>query len=145
MTTKMKGHYLQRLLASVITAAFFFGGAASFARDDKSGGIHIVELIADKDNRFKLANAQSDKVELKAGETVKFRVTSHFGGEKARDGAEHSFVVRKLRDKGWSVRLYEGVQEFTLTAPSAGKYLIECTVECGKNHDNMNFPMVVTK
>jgi heme/copper-type cytochrome/quinol oxidase subunit 2 len=76
---------------------------------------------------------------------VKVKITSYFGGEKARDGAVHSFVVRKLRDQGWSVRLKEGVQEFTLTAPGPGKYLIECTVECGPGHDDMNMHMVVVK
>jgi hypothetical protein len=54
-------------------------------------------------------------------------------------------VVRKLRDKGWSIRLKEGVDEFNLTAPGPGNYLIECTVECGKGHDDMNFKMVVVK
>jgi len=82
---------------------------------------------------------------VKAGEMVHFKIASAFGGEKARDGSVHSFVVRSLREKGWSIRLKEGVQEFTLKAPSAGHYLIECTVECGKGHDDMNMKMVVTK
>lgn len=103
-----------------------------------------IEMVADKDNRFKLADGQS-VVTLKAGETVKFKINSLFGGEKARDGAVHSFVVRKLRDKGWSVRLKEGVQEFTLSAPPPGNYLIECTVECGPGHDTMSIKMVVAK
>ena len=80
---------------------------------------------------------------MKSGERVTFRITSFFGGEKARDGSVHSFVVRKLRAQGWDVRLKEGVQEFTLTAPAPGEYLIECTVECGSGHDDMNFKMVV--
>ena len=65
--------------------------------------------------------------QAEGGEIVKFRVTSFFGGEKAKDGAVHSFVVRKLRDNdpAWSVRLKEGVQEFTVTAPKPGNYLIE--------------------
>ena len=106
-----------------------------------------VELIADKDNRFKFPDGQKGPLTLKAGEVVKFKVTSFFGGEKAKDGAVHSFVVRKLRDNdpAWSVRLKEGVQELTVTAPKPGNYLIECTVECGPNHDNMNLKMVVVK
>ncbi len=107
-------------------------------------GARIVELVADKDNRWKLPGGQKT-VELKSGETVTFRITSYFGGQKAHDGAVHSFVVRKLKEKGWSVRLKEGIQEITLVAPSAGKYLIECTVECGPGHDNMNIPMIVAK
>jgi heme/copper-type cytochrome/quinol oxidase subunit 2 len=104
-----------------------------------------VDLVADKDNKWRLSDGSLGPVTLKAGETVTFRIKSLFGGEKARDGAVHSFVVRKLRDKGWSVRLKEGVQEFALTAPAPGTYLIECTVECGKGHDDMKIKMVVTK
>lgn len=122
----------------------FCVNAAFAANIDPTPG-RTVEIIADKDNTFKLANGSKGPLELKAGEVVKFKVTSHFGGEKARDGAVHSFVVRKLREKGWSVRLKEGVQEFVLTAPAAGKYLIECTVECGHGHDTMNMAMVVAK
>jgi len=139
----MTRHRIRTLLIAFATSAFWFSGAVPLTAD--APGIRTVELIADKDNTFKLANGQKGPLELKAGEPVKFRVTSHFGGEKARDGAVHSFVVRKLRDKGWSVRLQEGVQEFTLTAPPAGKYLIECTVECGPGHDDMHFQMVVVK
>ncbi len=102
-----------------------------------------IAIIADKDNRFKLADGKKGPLELKAGERVTFRVTGEFGGEKARDGSVHSFVVRKLRADGWDVRLKEGVQEFTLTAPPPGEYLIECTVKCGPGHDSMNLKMVV--
>jgi heme/copper-type cytochrome/quinol oxidase subunit 2 len=136
---------MKKLLTATALVVVGFNRSVSFAKDDKAAAIRTVELIADKDNRFKLINGQQGPLELKAGETVKFRVTSHFGGEKARDGAVHSFVVRKLRDKGWSLRLYEGVQEFTLTAPPPGKYLIECTVECGPGHDDMSMKMVVAK
>jgi heme/copper-type cytochrome/quinol oxidase subunit 2 len=117
------------------------------ARAAGNGSARTIELIADKDNRFKLPGGQQGPLSLKAGEVVTFRVTSYFGGEKAKDGAVHSFVVRNLRDKdpSWSVRLKEGVQEFTVTAPKPGNYLIECTVECGPGHDNMNLKMVVVK
>jgi plastocyanin len=102
-----------------------------------------VGLIADKDNRFKLAGGAKGPLVLNSGEKVTFKITAVFGGEKARDGSVHSFVVRKLRDQGWDVRLKEGAQEFTLTAPPPGEYLIECTVKCGSGHDSMNLRMVV--
>ena len=135
--------YTQSIMRVIATTALCVSGAVSLAA--AGGAARTVEIIADKDNIFRLAGGQSGPLTLKAGEVVNFKITSLFGGEKARDGAVHSFVVRSLRDKGWSVRLKEGVQEFTLTAPSAGKYLIECTVECGKGHDNMNMQMVVVK
>ena len=132
------------LLASAATA-FWLGGSATLAAADAPMASRTVDLLADKNNRFTFPDGHQGQLELKAGETVHFRITSAFGGEKAHDGAVHSFVVRKLRDKGWSVRLKEGVQEFTLAAPPPGKYLIECTVECGKGHDDMNMHMVVVK
>ena len=132
---------------AIVITACWLGGTASPAWSAGSAAGRIVELIADKDNRFKLPGGQQGPLTLKAGEVVTFKVTSYFGGEKAKDGAVHSFVVRNLRDKdpAWSVRLKEGVQEFTVTAPKPGNYLIECTVECGPGHDNMNLRMVVVK
>ena len=125
-------------------AALLISGSASLAAAEGTAA-RTVEILADKDNTFKMGDGSKGPLVLKTGETVRFRVKNFFGGEKARDGAVHSFVVRKLRDKGWSIRMKEGVEEFTLTAPSPGTYLIECTVECGKGHDDMNMKMVVTK
>jgi heme/copper-type cytochrome/quinol oxidase subunit 2 len=125
------------------TAALSISSAVSLAAAGGAG--RTVEIVADKDNIFKLADGSKGPLTLKAGEVINFKITSLFGGEKARDGAVHSFVVRNLRDKGWSIRLKEGVQEFTLTAPAPGKYLIECTVECGKGHDDMHMQMIVVK
>jgi len=104
--------------------------------------IQTVEIIAGKDNRFHLVSGEKI-LTLKAGEKVHFKITSEFGGEKSRDGSLHSFTVKKLRDQGWDVRLKEGVQEFDLTAPAPGEYLVECTVKCGPGHDSMNLKMEV--
>lgn len=105
--------------------------------------MRTVQMTADKDNRFKLAEGGRGPLVLHSGEKVTFKINAVFGGEKARDGSVHSFVVRKLRDQGWDIRLKEGFQEFTLTAPPPGDYLIECTVKCGPGHDSMNLRMVV--
>ena len=129
------------ILAAVAAVLFSLSGAVSFCWAGDAP--RVVEMTADKDNRFRLADGQKGPLRLKPGEKVTFRITSYFGGEKARDGSVHSFVVRKLRAQGWDVRLKEGVQEFTLTAPEPGEYMIECTVQCGPGHDDMNFKMVV--
>jgi heme/copper-type cytochrome/quinol oxidase subunit 2 len=134
---------MKRILRVIATGVLCITSAVSLAAAGGTG--RVVEIVADKDNIFKLADGSKGPLTLKAGEVINFKITSLFGGEKARDGAVHSFVVRTLRDKGWSIRLKEGVQEFTLTAPGPGKYLIECTVECGKGHDNMNMQMIVVK
>jgi heme/copper-type cytochrome/quinol oxidase subunit 2 len=101
-----------------------------------------IEITAGKDNVFHLPG-NAKVLTLRAGEQVHFRITSGFGGERSRDGSVHSFTVRSLRDQGWDVRLKEGVQEFTLTAPAPGEYLVECAVKCGPGHDTMNFKMIV--
>jgi heme/copper-type cytochrome/quinol oxidase subunit 2 len=131
MTFRMMAGAAVLLLAMTIGSA----GADATAR--------IVELTATRDNQFKLGGGSKGPLVLKAGETVKFRIVSYFGGEKARDGSVHSFVVRNLRDTGWDVRLKEGLNEFTLVAPGAGDYLVECTVKCGPGHDSMNLKMQV--
>ena len=104
----------------------------------------VIEVIADKDNSFKIPGVAKPVITLKPGEVVIFRITSHFGGEQARDGAQHSFVVKKLRDLGWDIRLKEGTRDYTLVAPQqAGHYMIECTVKCGRGHEDMNMKLIV--
>ena len=104
--------------------------------------VRTVEIIAGKDNVFHLPGGEKVLC-LKSGERIHFKITSAFGGEKGRDGSVHSFVVKTLRDEGWDVRLRAGVQEFDLSAPKAGEYVVECTVKCGPGHDTMNFKMIV--
>ena len=104
----------------------------------------VIEVIADKDNRFKVPGESKPVITLKAGEKVVLRITSHFGGEKARDGSVHSFAVKKLREQGWDLRLHEGTEDFTLLAPtSPGEYEVECTVKCGPGHDDMKMKLIV--
>ena len=131
---------LLRVATLIIAGAVTLGpGTLCFAA---SAPPRTIEITAGKDNVFHLpGNAKI--LYLKAGEQVHFRIISGFGGERARDGSVHSFTVRNLRDQGWDIRLKEGPQEFTLIAPPAGEYLVECAVKCGPGHDTMNFKMVV--
>jgi cytochrome c oxidase subunit II len=106
----------------------------------------LVEVIADKDNIFKIPGQKKPIIYAKVGEPLHVKITSRRGGESARDGAVHSFVIKKLKDQGWDVRLMDGVQEFdVLAAPTPGEYLIECTVKCGQGHEDMNMKLIVTK
>jgi heme/copper-type cytochrome/quinol oxidase subunit 2 len=123
-------------LSSCVTAIAFV--------PQQSGQPRVIELIADKDNTFKVPGKSKPVITLKPGEKVTLRITSHFGGEKSRDNYVHSFVVKKLRDEGWDLRLKEGTEDFTVAAPHApGEYLAECTVKCGRGHDDMNMKVVV--
>ena len=104
----------------------------------------MIEVIADKDNTFKVPGEKKPTITVKPGEKVVLKITSHFGGEQARDGSVHSFVVKKLREQGWDIRLKEGTQEYPLTAPQEiGEYLVECTVKCGRGHDDMKMKLIV--
>ena len=104
----------------------------------------VIEVIADKDNKFKVPGEGKPVIQLKPGEKVVLRITSHFGGEKARDDAVHSFAVKKLRDQGWDIRLYEGTKDYPLVAPrTTGEYEVECTVKCGPGHDDMKMKLLV--
>lgn len=111
---------------------------------DTTGAPRVIEVIADKDNTFKVPGEKKPVIRVHPGEALILRITSHFGGEQARDGAEHSFVVKKLRGQGWDIRLKEGSSDYPVTAPQqAGEYLVECTVKCGRGHDEMNMKLVV--
>ena len=125
------------MLLGLIAASTFSAGATGSGR--------VIEVIADKDNTFKVPGQKKAVITVKPGEQIVLRITSHFGGEQARDGSQHSFVVKKLRDQGWDIRLKEGTQEYALVAPQQpGEYLIECTVKCGRGHDDMNMKLVVS-
>jgi len=103
-----------------------------------------IEIVADRDNRFKLPDQEQQILRLKANEPLLLLVTAHAGEERAQDGAVHSLVIRSQRSQGWDIRLKEGQQAIHLRAPAKpGKYLIECTVRCGGGHDNMNLKVVV--
>ena len=133
--------YIRRIITAVvfaglITASVFSANATALGR--------VIEVIADKDNTFKVPGEKKPVITAKPGEQIVLRITSHFGGEQARDGSVHSFVVKKLRDQGWDIRLKEGPQEYALVVPQQqGEYLIECTVKCGRGHDDMNMKLVV--
>jgi heme/copper-type cytochrome/quinol oxidase subunit 2 len=104
----------------------------------------VIEVIPDKDNTFKVPGEKKAVMTVKPGEKLILRITSHFGGEQSRDGSVHSFVVKRLREQGWDIRLKEGTLEYPLVAPQeTGEYLVECTVKCGRGHDDMNMKLIV--
>jgi heme/copper-type cytochrome/quinol oxidase subunit 2 len=108
----------------------------------------VIQLTADKDNKFKVPGQKQPVITVKAKEVIKFRVTAHKGTETdpKYPGCAHSFTIKGLKDQGWDVCLKEGMNEFVLVAPSKpGEYNIECMSKCGKGHDDMNMKMTVTE
>ena len=127
-------------IAIVLVVAFLGHGGTAYG-----GGGRVYELIADKDNTFKVVGQKKATITVKAGEVVRLRITAHKGTEWEKDGSVHSFTINKLKDQGWDLRLKDGTQEFTLVAPSEpGEYVVECTIKCGDGHDDMKMKLIVT-
>lgn len=104
----------------------------------------VIEVIAASDNTFRVLHEKSPVIRAKPGEMVRLRITSERGSERARDGATHSLVIRALRDQGWDLRLYNGTKDYDVKAPDTpAEYIVECTVKCGRGHDDMRMKLIV--
>lgn len=127
----------------LLMLAQLFAAPAAFAFGATADG-RLVEITAASDNTFHVAHEKSPIVRAHPGELLRLHVTSQRGGEAARDGAVHSLVIRTLRSEGWDIRLYEGSHDYEVKAPAApGEYRIECTVKCGRGHDDMRMKLLV--
>ena len=130
----------------------FFGFAlllAAVASTTVTAGVpepRVVEVVAASDNTFQVPHEKSPVIRAKPGELLRLRITSQRGSEQARDGATHSLVIRALRDQGWDLRLYDGTKDYDVKAPeNPAEYLVECTVKCGRGHDDMRMKLIVAK
>ena len=104
------------------------------------------EVVADKDATFSVVGQKKPVITVKAGQVVKLKIIGKKGPEWAKDGAVHSFTINALKDQGWDVPVKEGVNEYTLVAPSQpGEYVVECAVKCGPGHEDMKMKLVVTQ
>jgi heme/copper-type cytochrome/quinol oxidase subunit 2 len=109
---------------------------------------HVIEVLADKDSRYKIAGERTPEITVKAGEPVLLRITARRGKSWNRDGSIHGFSLLRAKDRskvpGWDLLLKPGVQEFELTAPSEpGEYVVVCTVICSDEHEGMHMKFVV--
>jgi heme/copper-type cytochrome/quinol oxidase subunit 2 len=112
----------------------------------RAGEPRTIEILATSDNTFRIPGQKSPVIHAKPGEALILKVTAQKGSEWAKDGAVHSIVIRSLRDQGWDYRLHEGTQVLQAKAPETpGEYLIECTVKCGRGHDDMKMKLIVEK
>ena len=117
----------------------------SLARADE----HVVEVLADKDSRYKIAGERTPEIVVKAGEPVLLRITARRGTTWNRDGSIHGFLLLRKKDRSkvpnWDLLLKPGTQEFHLTAPTEpGEYIVVCTVICSEEHEGMHMKFVVT-
>ena len=110
---------------------------------------HVVEVLADKDSRYKIAGERTPEITVKAGEPVLLRITARKGKSWNRDGSVHGFSLLRAKDRskvaGWDLLLKPGTQEFHLIAPAeVGEYVVVCTVICSEEHEGMKMKFVVT-
>jgi heme/copper-type cytochrome/quinol oxidase subunit 2 len=113
-----------------------------------SGQARVIEVLADKDSRFKIPGQKHAAITVKAGEPLVLRIEARRGKTWNRDGAIHGFTLLRAKDHakvpGWDLELKSGVQEFRLTAPTEpGEYEALCTVICSEDHEGMSMRFVV--
>jgi heme/copper-type cytochrome/quinol oxidase subunit 2 len=108
----------------------------------------VIEVLADKDSRYKMAGLNKAAIEVKAGEAIVLRITAKKAKSWNRDGSIHGFSLLRASDRskveGWDLLLKPGTQEFALTAPTEpGEYEVVCTVICSQDHEGMKMKFVV--
>ena len=138
----MTGSKKIQLCGMVVLAAAVLGIAPASAQ------LHVIDLVADKDSRYKNSDGSKPEITLKAGEQVLLRVSARKAKTWNRDGSIHGFTLLRAGDRskveGWNLLLRPGQQEFQLTAPAeAGEYLVMCTVICSEYHEGMNMRLLV--
>lgn len=112
-------------------------------------GMRVVEILADKDSRFKIGREVSPTLNFKAGEEIKFRITAKKAQTRNRNGSIHGFALLRKKDGAkvpdWDLELKPGTQEFVLRVPDEpGEYVIVCTVICSEGHEDMHMKVIVT-
>ncbi|HEY7099259.1 MAG TPA: hypothetical protein VH437_21220 [Terriglobales bacterium] len=109
----------------------------------------VIEILADKDSRYKIAGDKSPEITAKAGEPLLLRITARKAKSWNRDGAIHGFTLLRTKDRtrvaGWDFLLRPGTQDLSVTAPlEPGEYQIVCTVICSEEHEGMHMNFSVT-
>jgi heme/copper-type cytochrome/quinol oxidase subunit 2 len=113
------------------------------------GQVRVIEVLADKDSRYKIAGEKTPEICVKASEQVLLRITARKGKSWNRDGSIHGFSLLRTKDRSrvpdWDLLLKPGTQEFAMTAPQEpGEYVVVCTVICSEDHEGMFMKFVVT-
>ncbi|MGH9777481.1 MAG: hypothetical protein ACRD5I_03640 [Candidatus Acidiferrales bacterium] len=104
----------------------------------------VIEILAGADGTFKVVGEDKAEIVARPRETLKLRITAKRGEGGEPDGAVHTFTVPALMDLGWNLRLKQGTKDYTLKAPvERGEYMILCTAQCGKGHDQMRMKLIV--
>ena len=136
---------MTRFHRATVTMLTFLGLLLPTGSPFAADAARLIEVVADKDNRFKVPGQKKPVITVKAGEVIRLQITARKGPEWHKDGWVHSFTITALKDQGWDLQLKEGLKEFVLVAPEEpGEYKVECLVMCGKGHEEMRMTLVVT-
>src|SRR6202795_4964194 len=94
---------------------------ASIPRCAAQNQIRVVEILADKDSRYKIGRQTSPTMTFKAGEEVQFRITARKAKTLNPNGSIHRFALIRKKDGAkvpdWGLELKPGIQEFILKVP----------------------------
>jgi heme/copper-type cytochrome/quinol oxidase subunit 2 len=134
-----------KLSALLLAASLLAGSSPQCAAQSQ---MRVVEILADKDSRYKIDGRASPTLTFKAGEEVQFRITAKKAKTLNRNGSIHGFALIRKKDGAkfadWDLELKPGTQEFVLKVPSEpGEYEIVCTVICSEGHEDMNMKVTV--
>ena len=132
----------------IVVGSFFIYGPPRACAQTAAPQVHVIEILADSDSRYKIAGERTPEITVKAGEPVILRVTARRGKSWNRDGSIHGFTLLRTKDRtkveGWDLLFKPGLQEFRLTAPAdPGEYVVVCTVICSEDHEGMHMKFTV--
>jgi heme/copper-type cytochrome/quinol oxidase subunit 2 len=121
---------------------------AGRAQAPVSTHVRVIEVLADRDSRYRIAGENVPKISVRPGEQVLLRITARKAKSWNRDGSIHGFSLLRAKDRSkvpdWDLLLKPGTQEFTVTAPQEpGEYVVVCTVICSEDHEGMSMRFVV--
>jgi heme/copper-type cytochrome/quinol oxidase subunit 2 len=144
--TMNSGHRTLLTMVALALTAMLPVGAPS--RGAAQSPMRVIEILADKDSRFKIGQRVNPTLTLKAGEEVQFRITAKKARTLNRNGSIHGFALIRKKDGAkfpdWDLELKPGTQEFVLKVPTEpGEYEIVCTVICSDGHEDMHMKVLV--
>ncbi len=146
MAMRTNPHRVALTFAALLLTALL--PLASISRCAAQNQIRVIEILADKDSRYKIGRQASPTLTFKAGEEVQFRITAKKAKTLNRNGSIHGFALIRKKDGAkfadWDLELKPGTQEFILKVPSEpGEYEIVCTVICSEGHEDMHMKVIV--
>jgi heme/copper-type cytochrome/quinol oxidase subunit 2 len=134
----------------VATCGIVLAACWCFAQIPVGSQARVIEVLADRDSRYKIAGEKIPEISVKTGEPIVLRITARKAKSWNRDGSIHGFSLLRAKDRsrvaGWDLLLRPGTQEFSMIAPDEpGEYVVVCTVICSEDHEGMFMRFVVTQ